>query len=120
METIEEAVRILVREELMRISEVSHVQDPSGRWTPDEWVAESEPAGACGRSCSCESCNDEAARVKKRKYKGKTYKASAGSLGGDIHDIESFKWAENPWAAKQAATIVKTGRPIGRGGRKGK
>ena len=120
METIEEAVRMLVREELMRISEVAHVQDPSGRWAPDEWVAEDDAGSSCGARCSCERCSGEAAQAKKRKYRGKTYKASAGSLGGDIHDIESFKWAENPWAAKQAATIVKTGHPIGGRGRKGK
>ena len=53
--------------------------------------------------------------VKKRKFHGKTYRASAGSLAAmkkHPEDIKQFSWADQPWAAKQAATIVKTGHPI--------
>lgn len=50
-------------------------------------------------------------RVKKRKYKGKEYNASAASLA-HVEDPDAFAWANNPWAAKNAAKIVKTGKPI--------
>jgi hypothetical protein len=58
-------------------------------------------------------------RVKKRKYHGTEYKASAGSLAR-TEDPEAFAWARNPWAAKNAAEIVKTGHPIVKKGSKKK
>ena len=57
-----------------------------------------------------------------RKYKGKTYTASAGSLAAlkkhkmDVSKaVESgdFDWAEEPYAAAQAAYIVATGKTTG-------
>ena len=57
-----------------------------------------------------------------RKYKGKTYTASAGSLAAlkkhkmDVSkavDSGDFDWAEEPYAAAQAAYIVATGKTTG-------
>ena len=57
-----------------------------------------------------------------RKYKGKTYTASAGSLEAlkkhkmDVSKaVESgdFDWADEPYAAAQAAYIVATGKTTG-------
>jgi Arc/MetJ-type ribon-helix-helix transcriptional regulator len=58
--------------------------------------------------------------AKKRKYKGKEYKASPGSietLKDDGFDIQKsvkdgdFDWAEEPYAAANAAYIVAKGKP---------
>ena len=104
----EKILREMIREELLRIVEVAQHQNPSGRWEDEVWVAEDGPP---------HDHADEAA-TKKHRYKGRTYRASAGSLAGDIEDVGSFKWADKPWAAKQAATIVKTGHPIRKKGKK--
>ena len=57
-----------------------------------------------------------------RKYKGKTYTASAGSLAAlkkhkmDVSkavDSGDFDWADEPYAAAQAAYIVATGKTTG-------
>jgi hypothetical protein len=105
----ESMLRQIIKEELESVFEIAQHQDVKGRWEPEVWIGETEADG--------ESTPDEGA-VKKRRYKGKTYKASAGSLAGDVEDIEAFKWADEPWAAKQAATIVKTGHPIRRSKKK--
>ena len=58
--------------------------------------------------------------TKSRKYKGKKYTASAGSLAAlKKHDYSTkkavkagdFDWAEDPFAAAQAAYIVAKGEP---------
>ena len=61
-------------------------------------------------------------RILKRKYHDVEYKATAaGVKAAGEEDIEPFeKWADNPWAAKQAATIVKTGHPMRRKKKSGK
>jgi hypothetical protein len=60
-------------------------------------------------------------RVLTKKYHGKEYKATpAGAKAAGEEDISAFKWADNPWAAKQAATIVKTGHPMVKKGKKHK
>ena len=56
-------------------------------------------------------------KTKKRKRKGKTYQASAGSVeaiksagsAGKAVKSGAFDWATNPWGAAQAANIVATG-----------
>ena len=61
-------------------------------------------------------------KVETRKHKGKTYTASAGSLAAlkkhkmDVSKaVESgdFDWADEPYAAAQAAYIVATGKTTG-------
>lgn len=55
--------------------------------------------------------------VKKRKYKGKTYKASKSLTDAPTWDEKvrrAKKWSDNPEAAAAAATIVKTGKPPGK------
>jgi len=60
------------------------------------------------------------AKTKKRKYGGKEYKSSSGSVeairkhGGSAKKAVSagaFDWADNPMAAAQAAHIVAMGEP---------
>lgn len=60
----------------------------------------------------------EEAKTKKRKYKGKTYTASKGSVeamkkaGGSMEKAMktgAFDWATTPAAAAKAAQIVATG-----------
>ena len=60
----------------------------------------------------------EEKKTKKRKYKGKTYKASKGSVeaikkaGGSVEKAlktGAFDWATTPAAAAKAAQIVATG-----------
>lgn len=61
-------------------------------------------------------------RSQTRKYKGKTYTASPGSLTAlKKHDMDvskaveagDFDWADEPYAAAQAAYIVATGKTTG-------
>ena len=61
----------------------------------------------------------EKKKTRKRKYKGKTYKASKGSVeamkksGGSMEKAMktgAFDWAESPAAAAKAAQIVAMGR----------
>ena len=60
------------------------------------------------------------AGIKKKKYAGKQYAASKGSLdalkksgGSTKKAVKSgaFSWADDPYAAAQAAHIVATGMP---------
>ena len=61
------------------------------------------------------------AKEKSKKYKGKTYTASPGSITAledhefdvsDAVDAGKFDWADEPYAAAQAAHIVAKGEPI--------
>ena len=61
------------------------------------------------------------AKEKSRKYKGRTYTASPGSITAlEDHDFDvsaaveagKFDWADEPYAAAQAAHIVAKGEPI--------
>ena len=61
-------------------------------------------------------------RSQTRKYKGKTYTASPGSISAlKKHDMDAskavdagdFDWADEPYAAAQAALIVATGKTTG-------
>ena len=80
------------------------------------------PAGEAlkGGSGPVKEADGEATET--RKYKGKTYTASAGSLAAlkkhkmDVSkavDSGDFDWAEEPYAAAQAAYIVATGKTTG-------
>jgi len=62
-----------------------------------------------------------AEKEKSRKYKGRTYTASKGSITAlEDHDFDvsaavdagKFDWADEPYAAAQAAHIVAKGEPI--------
>ena len=56
-------------------------------------------------------------KIKKRKYKGKTYKAPESMVKAKTWDEkikQASSWADNPEAAAAAATIVKSGKPPGK------
>ena len=77
-------------------------------------------AGDSGGSGPVKEADSEGTET--RKYKGKTYTASAGSLAAlkkhkmDVSkavDSGDFDWADEPYAAAQAAYIVATGKTTG-------
>ncbi len=85
--------------------------------TSNSHAALSNPEGSKG---PVKEADGEATET--RKYKGKTYTASAGSLEAlkkhkmDVSKaVESgdFDWADEPYAAAQAAYIVATGKTTG-------
>lgn len=89
--------------------------------TPSSVSATSDSGEALsGRKAAFKEADGEATET--RKYKGKTYTASAGSLAAlkkhkmDVSkavDSGDFDWAEEPYAAAQAAYIVATGKTTG-------
>lgn len=76
--------------------------------------------GAIRRNPSTDQTSVLEAKVQKRKYGGKEYKSSSGSVaairkhGGSARKAVkagAFDWADNPMAAAQAAHIVAMGEP---------
>lgn len=88
--------------------------------TPSSVTATSDSGETLSGRKSVKEADGEATET--RKYKGKTYTASAGSLAAlkkhkmDVSkavDSGDFDWAEEPYAAAQAAYIVATGKTTG-------
>jgi hypothetical protein len=117
MRTSEQTLRALIREELEVIFEIAMEQRPDGEWSPSILTPEDD------------SCMEEGKKKSKsKKYAGKKYTASSGSVAaikkhkGSVEKAVSagaFDWADDPYAAAQAAHIVAVGKPtVAKGSKK--